>query len=731
MQQSSAIEDIVEDFIDLYRSGKAVSAESFAAAYPAHRAELMELLPLVADMEKLNVSWDADNLPELNDCDFRLLKKIGCGGMGSIYEAEQISLQRRVAIKVLSPRLFDDENQRAQFVNEAKLIAQLHHPHIIKIIDAKSSGVYCYYVMELIDGASLDHVPFADIKDVARIGIQAAQALDYAHNCGILHRDIKPGNFMLDQSNFLHLGDFGLSILQAQHSGSYPETAGGTLRYMAPEQLSCNENSVQSDIYALGATLYELAFSQPLFSAHTTQLLKEQICTSTPLIPRKTPRGFAAILKKCLHRDPAERYQSAAEAAYDLQKFLNNEVVSAEKASCIYRFYLWVKRKPMTAALAVAAALCLAAAFGALFMGINATQKALGKAEFNAKVADQTLEKIFVRVSALPPSQENNRLLSELLPYYQQIIRSGKLPEEKIYSACQIITQSAIRSGDYPLAEDALRQIIKMRNASASKNMLAMVLQKQHKIEEADELYRQVISQCENSPVPQQKVEAVKALLAQSQPDKSRAFTLLEDLLSENPDVPEYRCQYAILLGSEPRLYRRRRIAGVEPNAIRILTELSQKYPEQPEYATALIKMVLNNLPPRHRFIGRNWEETTQTVELSEQMLSRYPNDPELTENAIALHIKYVEQLRKRGDFIQSRKYFDRLLSILEVLFYNPEVSNAARENLLELQFKRAVELNQRPGKTEIINKIAKELQLYKGQRQKEFQEKYMKLSQY
>ena len=136
MQQSSAIEDIVEDFIDLYRSGKAVSIESFAAAYPEHCAELMELLPLVADMEKLNVSWDADNLPELNDCDFRLLKKIGCGGMGSIYEAEQISLQRRVAIKVLSPRLFDDENQRAQFVNEAKLIAQLHHPHIIKIIDA-------------------------------------------------------------------------------------------------------------------------------------------------------------------------------------------------------------------------------------------------------------------------------------------------------------------------------------------------------------------------------------------------------------------------------------------------------------------------------------------------------------------------------------------------------------------------------------------------------------------
>ena len=185
MQNKKSIEDIVEDFIELIRSGKTVSIDTFAAAYPEHADELRELLVLVADMEKLNVSWDTDSLPELNDCDFRLLKKIGCGGMGSIYEAEQISLQRRVAVKVLSPRLFDDENQQAQFVNEAKLIAQLHHPNIIKIIDAKSSGIYCYYVMEMIEGSSLDHVLFDNVKEVAKIGIQAAQALDYAHNCGI------------------------------------------------------------------------------------------------------------------------------------------------------------------------------------------------------------------------------------------------------------------------------------------------------------------------------------------------------------------------------------------------------------------------------------------------------------------------------------------------------------------------------------------------------------------
>ena len=729
MKNEKSIEDVIEDFIELCRDGQAVCIESFASAYPEYQAELLELLPLVSDMEKLNVSCDADRLPELQDHDFKLLKKIGSGGMGSIYEAEQISLQRRVAVKVLSPQLFDDETQREQFVNEAKLLAQLHHPHIIKIIDAKSSGVCCYYIMELIEGASLDYVRPSGIKEVAQIGVQAAQALDYAHECGILHRDIKPGNFLLDERKFLHLGDFGLSVLQFRKENDFSGTSGGTLRYMAPEQVFFNEISVQSDIYALGATLYELAFEKPLFQADTVNELKRHIRRSTPVIPRNTPRGFAAVLRKCLQRNPAERYQSAAEVMADLQKFLNNEVVSADKVSCFYRFYLWMKRKPVAATWAVAAAVCLLAAFGALFIGMKETRKALEQAEFNAKLADQTLEKIFSRVAALPSSQKNNRLLSELLPYYQQIIRGGELPEEKIHSAYNTIAQSAVRCGDYALAEEAWRKMIEMRDTAFAQNMLAMILQKQGKTLEADDLYRKVIKKCEKSVVPQEKGEAVKALLALSEPDLSRAFVLLEELLSDTPDVPEYRLQYAVLLGANPRLYRAKRIPGVEPNAIVLLTELAQKYPEQPEYGLALIRLVLNKLQNAHRYIGRYWDEIGKTVELSEQMLGRFPNDPDVTGKAISLHIAYIEFLRGRGSYIPARQCINRLLTVLEVLFYNPEVSDIVRENLIELQFKRVTELNQRPGQRTLLDKIARELQFYRGGRKKEFQEKYLELS--
>ncbi|MBO5821953.1 MAG: serine/threonine protein kinase, partial [Lentisphaeria bacterium] len=491
MSNSKTFEDIVEDFIERLRNGENINIDRFAADHPEFRVELQELLPLVSDMEKLNISWDTDQLPELQDSDFKLLKKIGVGGMGNIYEAEQLSLQRKVAVKVLSPRLFEDEAQKLQFVNEAKLIAQLHHPNIIKIIDAKSSGVYCYYIMELINGTSLDHLHPANITETVKLGIQAAQALDYAHNCGILHRDIKPGNFLLDENGFLHLGDFGLSVLQSKKDASFSDTAGGTLRYMAPEQLTDFESSVQSDIYAFGATLYELSFNRPPFSGSSISDLKEKICNSTPTIPADTPRGFAAILKKCLHKNPAKRYRSAAEVAADLQRFLNHEAVSADKVSPLYRLKLWMKRKPVAAAWAITAMIFLAAAFGALLIGINQTGKALKQTEFNAHLADQTLEKIFSRLDSLPSSQKNNRLLTELLPYYQQIIRTKKLPEDKLYSAYKIIVKSAIRCGDYPLAETTLRKMLKMYDAPDLKNMLAMVLKRQNRFQDADILHRE------------------------------------------------------------------------------------------------------------------------------------------------------------------------------------------------------------------------------------------------
>ena len=218
-------------------------------------------------------------------------------------------------------------------------------------------------------------------------------------------------------------------------------------------------------------------------------------------------------------------------------------------------------------------------------------------------------------------------------------------------------------------------------------------------------------------------------MLSLSRPEREKAFALLEKLLAANPDVPEYRFQYALLLGVNPMAYRHKKVPGVEPNALVLLTELVQKFPDNREYASELIKLVLNKLRLARKFRNRYRGEISKGVDLSEKMLSRCPNDPELLTNVMLLHTGFITLLRERGEYIAARKRMERLLSVFEHLFYNPEVSDLAREKLIELQLKRATELIPATGKLKLLEKISKELQHYHGKRLKEFQEKYAVLA--
>lgn len=148
-----------------------------------------------------------------------------------------MSLNRKVAVKLLSNSLISDKLQREQFENESKIIAMLHHPNIVKVLSAKCTSECCYYAMEFIDGKGLNHYKISDIKNIARIGLQVSKALAYAHSCKIMHRDIKPANLLLDESGQVHVSDFGLAfIVKSKNSKTgQPDAKSGTLRYMAPE----------------------------------------------------------------------------------------------------------------------------------------------------------------------------------------------------------------------------------------------------------------------------------------------------------------------------------------------------------------------------------------------------------------------------------------------------------------------------------------------------------------
>lgn len=424
------------------------------------------------------------DFPDLEGDDYRLIRRLGSGGMGMVFEALQLSLNRKVALKLLSPLLLQDAAQRIQFEHEAHVIARLHHPNIVRIFSAACRPGCCYYAMELIEGKSLDGCEFSNPYEIARIGLQAARAIAYAHRCGILHRDIKPANLLLDEAGEVHVSDFGLAfLLQGRNEVIEKEGAqSGTLRYMSPERLVHGVNTFSSDQYAFGVTLYELVAKSPPFPGLAPEELMERICRE-PVPPLKCSEpDLAAIINKCVSFRPESRYRSMDELSEDLLHFLNHEPVGASSPSPSRRLQLWMKRKPAVAVLSLAAALCAAAFVVALGAGYLQTASALKLAENNAAVADAALSQVFTRIAEQPPSQKNTQLLSALLPYYRMIARGKNLPESKVCEANAVIGECALRTGSYALAEEAFRNMMKFRKDAFPVNQLATALKNRVKI---------------------------------------------------------------------------------------------------------------------------------------------------------------------------------------------------------------------------------------------------------
>lgn len=736
MNENSSLEDLVEQFLQQCCIGNAPDLYAFASAHPEHASELLKLLPLAMEIESLNAAKTPDipflshDLPDLPGSDYRMIRRLGSGGMGVVFEALQLSLNRKVAVKLLSPSLLKDAAQRCQFENEARVIAMLHHPNIVKILSAECSPERCFYAMELIRGKGLNQCEFNDPREIARIGLQAARALAYAHRCGILHRDIKPANLLLDEAREVHVSDFGLAfLLQGQHEIiEKTGTQSGTLRYMSPERLMHGVNTFSTDQYSFGATFYELIANSPLLAEQTPEELMARI-RREPIPPLKCSEpDLAAIINKSISYRPEDRYPGMNELAEDLQRFLNHEPVHAAATSLVRRFRLWVKRKPAVAALAFAVGFSMVAFVIALTVGYLRTTEARNLAERNATVADATLSQVFARIAAQPPSQKNTQLLSTLLPYYQMIAGERNLPDAKICQANAIIGECALRAGSYALAEEAFRNMMKFRNDAFPVNQLATALKKQGKDAEAKKLFQQVVDRFSASGQTEDRFEAVRALLALSgspeSEERSQAFGILESLLAEHPDNPEYRFQYAQLLAGNPRLFRNQRIPGVEPNAVVLLLRLADNHPEQPEYGLALVELMLRKLRYARDFQEQNRKELADTVNLSERLLGRWPNDPQIVSAVVRLHMRYVGFLRRNGEKEQARKKIDRLLGILGILFYNPEISDAVKESLIRLQLQR-LEMFRRDGQNDegipLREKIRRELEFYHGPMLPEF----------
>jgi serine/threonine protein kinase/tetratricopeptide (TPR) repeat protein len=425
----SVVGRLAEEYTERINSGEGPEVGEYVKRYPQFAEQIRQILAALEAVRTLTSEQagprgvpDAAHPVAGQLGDYRILREVGRGGMGVVYEAKQVSLGRKVALKVLPFAAVLDQRQLQRFKNEAQAAAQLHHQNIVPVYSVGCERGVHYYAMQYIEGqtlasviAELRHVSdpgaveseesrrslseqtrslasgrwapaekgssegagipaaptrpsdgssgaaqalaseystqsAAYFRSVSRLGIQAAEALDHAHESGVLHRDVKPSNLLLDVGGHLWITDFGLAHVESDPGLTMTGDILGTVRYMSPEQALARRIPVdhRTDIYSLGVTLYELLTLKPAFTGRDRQALLRQIAFDEPRLPRRVnpaiPTELETIVLKSVSKNPEQRYATAQELADDLERFLEDKPIRAKRPGLIERATKWSRR---------------------------------------------------------------------------------------------------------------------------------------------------------------------------------------------------------------------------------------------------------------------------------------------------------------------------------------------------------------------------------------------------
>ena len=400
-------EELFHNYLEAPGAAAALDFEAWVALQPAElQAELHELQ---ADHQFLRDlvgrSWNAPAGGARIGGDFRLLRELGRGGMGVVWEAEQLSLGRHVAVKLLAPQYLASPRQLERFHREAEAEGRVAHPGIVALYATGVHEGVPFLVQELVPGArtlaqrlaaqhGLVRTPAPFYREQAERIRQVAEALQCAHAAGVVHRDVKPSNILIDAQGRAKVTDFGVALLADAEGLTRTGDSPGTPFYMSPEQVSRRRGPLdrRSDVFSLGATMYEaLTLTRP-FDGDTTEQVVERILHHEPPDPRRLrgalPRDLAVICRKALEKDPARRYATMAEFAADLGRFLRHEPIQARPPGLVRRGGKLARRHPV---LAVAG---LSALLGGSALSVQAVHLAAAQRETqrHAVVTDATIE---------------------------------------------------------------------------------------------------------------------------------------------------------------------------------------------------------------------------------------------------------------------------------------------------------------------------------------------------
>jgi len=760
-RERDPVEMLADEFASRCREGEFPSIAEYAAKYPEYAGRIEELFPTVAMMEQLLASTRRvgfANPPE-HIGDFDIAREIGRGGMGIVYEAEQRSLERPVAVKVLPKHVLLLDKHLKRFQREAQTAAKLRHTNIVPVYGVGDHDGLHYYVMPLVRGIGLDEVirelravdtsdrdinrvvpqlvadkfpttavestkgnskqsstdgatsrarrpsiqpsarssnakgtpkgsvlqadapyprlPASHWRVVAQIGVQAAEALEHAHARGTLHRDIKPGNLLVDADGVVCVADFGLARAVDHSDISRSGEVVGTLRYMAPEQTQ-GVADARSDTYALGLTLYELMILRPAFE--DTDLRRRhngKPARSEPAQPRKInrtiPQDLETIVLKCLAHEPTRRYQSAAALAADLRRFLDDRPIHARRTSSVERVWRWCRRNPALAAMSALATMLLIAVTVTVVAGIIQTRKAydeaskayadakrsLNRAEATSQLAMDALDDIYLQLSPdrvrksseadpgaaarqlhdqtaqVRASNETALVLENLLVFYDRLA-------EEVPGDSKVMIQSAIASRRVGDIRQHLGQLGRAEReyTRAVEKLKALIAWPEPDITILTELAR-THNQIGN--VRSARLEHRRAYESHVQ-----AFSILQSVESTDESTDRYHHELArtlyFLAGKRLGGFSGRRIddarenaAGTGPHhykskeyrdqAISILEDLTRQNPDIPDYRLllALCHRVSGVGPAPCRdtaaLRGRR-----QAIQILEELKSQHPN---------------------------------------------------------------------------------------------------------
>lgn len=806
------LDQLADEFSARCRRGEHPSIEEFEKRAPEHRDVIRTLFPTIALLERVTHQEHSERKAERRSVfnrksigDFQILRELGRGGMGVVYEAIQTSLGRHVALKVLSAGISKSAHQLQRFRREAESAARLHHTNIVSVFGIGEEEGVQFYAMQYIDGVPLDdaiatirqrssavgpqdraksteqshhvgtlgnsdlasgsrndrprgvndptllmselsseveltavessasgEIPaesgvkllgsnnsktsfeltqdeselptsqiasvdvcfgfFADnsstayFQRIANIGVQIADALEYAHQHGVLHRDIKPSNLMLDRSGSVWVMDFGLAKLIEQHDLTVAGEIVGTLRYMAPEQLD-GRADVTTDVYALGLTLYELLTLRPAFDGDQTATLAMRLRQSDIPRPRlinpAIPKDLETIILKATAREPYARYKTAGSLAADLRCFCEDRPIQARRSTYVERLWRWSRRNPYLAAATISTIFLLGLLNVVAEVSRMKVDAALQRSEANVDHAMQAFQSIVdnLETRGLPRSLDNPvaddqttlssadiRMLTKLLDFYRGFAsrnQENKSLELKVATAYCQAASILMRLGKLDEAEYDLRTAVgsMTKYLKTTPNDVSAIVQLASIYNDIGEL---LLRRGEFSDPFRSHLEAralLLALPAKEQTEESVRYQLARstdllasiDIRSGTNAGPEFPTHERIHHPKDPRHKRPRppidfparleaampKVSGRSTKPADALSEilfettqqfraLAKDYPENPEYHLRLARSLRHRLIHEDTFGHHEVAQNSflEAIKILTDLKNRYPTDP-------------------------------------------------------------------------------------------------------